>query len=264
MAVQINMAPAGQELRDIRSPLTRRELQGKSDPAKQQIRNLVGEHFLSWHLPREPLRLFSLPGLFWTFERQLLAVHPGPVSFVAVERSHSILDAGLLYMPGRRRWSVQLQLNSGQLHGVQSEQAVILNASLSTVLTTDRRDKRVSDGHDRPSGSADKRWAKLLKGWTCCWFDFCCPITDDVLTIVARAGVYCSRWKPIVPVAISVMRCRDPDVAESLESRLEALAAGFAQSPYRRFEQTAVHVYTSAGGTAMLTVLGLLHPSIRS
>jgi hypothetical protein len=77
--------------------------------AKRKARNRILRWMTSWGCPgRLPLRMFSMPGMYWSFEHCLLGVprigmrpnFSGRLDITAIERERSVYLASLRYMPG--------------------------------------------------------------------------------------------------------------------------------------------------------------------
>lgn len=251
----INVQPTLEELRELRSPFIQRAVRGHPDPQKQLMRDCIQEFFLQHHPEGEWFRCFTMPGPRWTFERQLRKARRG-VNFVAVERNWHILKAGAPFMPGKKRELIREEVTSGTIHGVQSECAKIVWADLRGFLGVGRKDKG-----PKLTKRYRREWADRYKRVTAIWLDFCGPITGKVLECMHRMSILCNRQKPTVPIAITVLKGREPKVTTELvqeHGRVGVLAHALNQGTFRSFEIKDVHDQKSDGGVTMLTILGTM------
>ena len=240
-------------MRQLRSPDVARMVHGEEGEAKHACRERVAEFLLNYQ-PTDRCRLFTMPGVRWQFE-ELVLQQRRDTRFVAVERNWSILEAGQYWMPGLRRFRMRYRVPGGELFGIESESASVIHAELSTLM------RAVSARDNRPE---QRRWRESMRQWTGAWLDFQSSLCTEVNLCLPRIQSHCDTSLPVVPVAVTVMKAREPRVVgnaiELLGKGREGFVASMVGSCHHGwFETVDSFEYASDGGTPMLTVMGLLH-----
>lgn len=251
------VGPKSQEQQQFSSPYIQRELSAQNDVIKQPCRDKVLAHILAHHA-RQRMVFFGFPGVRWTFERQLEGAF-SPIAFIAMERNWSILQHGLHYMPGFKRWQVDEELRTCHFQGYESETARILWGRAGTFLNIGRQQKFTKSGR--------RQWVRKYKKWTAFWLDFH-SLNNEAIHCLHRVDAHCDARCPVVPFAVTTMMGRERnDVTSAMTAvsnsdsaasrRTELIDVILSNRRYRDFELSDSFTYRS-GQVTMLTILGKL------
>lgn len=234
-----------------------RQLTEESERIKQPQRERVMSHIVENHR-RGRMKMFSLPGVTWEFERQLSEAWAHPVRFVCVDWSYGTIERGASRIVGGKPLRSEWQLNSGKVYGYGNEDATVMWSEASSFFHINRTDFK--------SKAKYKRWHYGFKRLTAAWFDFTSPLCRETILSLARSGASMSQFNRTVPVAVTVLLAREPDerilsgcVGSALDKRVQAIETAFNLSYFRRFELSDAWQYESVGGVPMGVVCGIMH-----
>lgn len=256
--MQVPIGPKHRELFQLNSEYFQREFKLENEDVKQPQRDRVQDLIVSHHRHAEYLKLASLPGAWWTFERQLWESRDCSehTRFIAFETNYSVLMHGMPFLPGsngsRRRFGIR-----GRWHdGAHSTLAKILWINAGDFIN-----KRCF---------TTKQWAN----WTAIWWDFTSPLNEVTFQVFLKSGKFLKRGKPDVPVAITLQIGRDscPALTTAMKHCVPSYVkcpvkrrAAFLKAAYsangtgdRKFMIVDSHQYLSAGGASMGLILGVL------
>lgn len=254
--MNIAVGSKSEERQQFFSPYLQRELSLQNEAAKQPCREKILAHILDHHSSSRMI-FFGFPGVRWAFERQLENAFPA-VTFIGVERNWSILQQGLSFMPGYKRWLIDESLRTTRLQGYKSETARILWGRAGTILNFGRQEKTTKRGR--------KEWLRKYKKWTALWLDFH-SLNNEAIRCLHRIDAHCDMRCPVIPFAVTVMMGREQrsvsramNISEARDPsirRMELIKAILASRRYRSFELSDSFTYRS-GHVTMLTILGKL------
>jgi hypothetical protein len=229
------------------------EMDGLHFEIKQPCRDVVRQFLLSNHFGSS-LRLMSMPGALWAFERQIETAYEGKCDFCGVEREIGVLRKGIGWMPGARPSWFQEEFKTMSVRGVRTECARIFHADLCDLSAIVSRD----------AGSNQRRgfWVNGFKSRTAIWLDFTSMICRDVEFILSRISNVCDFETAEVPIAVTLMKAREPsEINRKMRvlklGRHEYLSAILDGGKYRRFVLDDVYEYQSKC-VPMFTILGRL------
>lgn len=260
---QIVMGPEAHELKQLESKYIQRDAALLNEEIKQRQRDRVMNHILDNHAG-EYMKLFSLPGMWWTFENQISEAFRGNIKFVAVERNFEILRHGVTFMPGHGRNSIKWELPTYTLDGHESSNARILWCEARVFM---RPDSERGGSHKNRH-----RYSHAFQKWTAAWLDFQSPLNEETLYCLRRSEQFLNKHCERVPLAMTFMSAREQrkigrvirHVADEHddchEKRIDMIQRWCNQCwTQRRLEITDWNVYLSAGGSPMLSVCALAH-----
>jgi hypothetical protein len=215
---------------------------------KKNQRRLVNL-FIMRHLSPIPFsyqhKCLTLPGGAWAFERSFVSGEKMPY-FVGVEREQVVFERSIFYLPGRTRYSgnIPFAYPTGEVQIVHSEEAMSLHCSLSTLLT---------------AVPAHKSLARRYKHIHSAWLDFSSAMCDEISDSLEFLPNVLAEDVPVVPVAISVMGCRETEKysVKGARSRASALLGLLSKNPRVKYEVADVFSYISGTSTRMETLLVL-------
>lgn len=240
--------------RSVRSVHTWRMVNDEED-YKEPVRRRVLDFIIRNHLTKTSLRLLSLPGIRWEFERSALSHFGQYARIVGVERSVPIAEASLRFMPGsRRRTRDDFTLASGvRVEGYESSSSVLLCCELSELVAS----RPQQPMHRRTA--ADASMARMVRRWSACWVDLTSQLCPDTIGILGNLIPRTDRALARIPVAVSVMVGReDNETTKAIEmcgGRAELIAA-ILDKGRGLFEMQESFTYTGGGGVKMLVVMG--------
>lgn len=267
---------------DALSHAGRSDYQGRfhrTDYAHSNTKHEQREKVLGFILGKHPadtaLRLLSLPGADWTFERMAQLAHGAHCQFVGLERSFTVFHQSRRAIPGpvgedsaqveermmafgsgniyyARRSALGPRVGkfytdaSGRVHESKgrrqdrSHRLLLMDvATFTSVLSTRYGESPIQR----------REFSERFCRRSAAWLDFTAPICSSVLTAVANLQNVVSAAS--APVVVTVMNCRDR--FSGTEARVRALAD--AQPAFK----VATHwTYIGAGGVSMLTACGVL------
>lgn len=197
----IKMGPRHDEIEFLNSSYIVRDRQLENERTKQVQRNRVIDHTIKNHC-RDDMVMFSLPGMWWTFENQMDDAFSGKSSFVAIEKNYSIMQHGVTFMPGSIKNRYQEVLVNGTIDGHESEKSRILWCHGSTFFDIGRSDKR--------NKAHVKQWKKRYKSWTAAWLDFTSPLCMETLKCIRRVDQFIESSVDVCPISITILPAREP------------------------------------------------------
>lgn len=152
--------------RDIQSAYNQREFLAGNESVKQPLREMVMQHMLTHHKPNKKMRLFSMPGLWWTFERQMQDQRKEKVYTVAVERSRTVFNQSVHIMPGTQRSKLHERFPGFDITGISSERAKLLFGTAGAYFSPTCWENWSKEEH--------RHWSRVYTGLTAIWLDLQC------------------------------------------------------------------------------------------
>ena len=252
----------GKENERLRSAYSNRQIYRANETTKQPQRERVMRHFLEHHTCDKEMRVLSMPGLYWPFEKELIAAWNKPIHFVGLEWNWGTIELGAGHMPRnvqKRPTYNRLFLGSKKdikCFSLQTDIAHWVWMHASTFMDLRREDK---------PGKSLATWAMTYKRNTAIWLDVNSNFGNEVELCLRRAAAHCGESVPRVPFALTFVigqEHEDRRISEidgdGLERRLPS-ALMFLNSGSRIFELTEHWTYLSEAGARMGNILGILH-----
>lgn len=223
-------------------------------PYKQPQRDCIMQFLLEHHRPG-PIKLCSLPGMYWRFENQLADQADREITFVGLEHHWGLIEKYCGWMPGDNPHYAEERMVNGSLPMYVTDCAswIFIKAGSFFSVQPD----------DFPSPNRRKSFNRKYRGFTMVWLDFMSPFCADVEAALVGLGDYCHRELPVIPFAITVMYGRDRPSRKLPEGyrldRVGYVKELLGRRGVVRFESHASWMYTSQDGARMLNIVGLLH-----
>lgn len=251
--MEIKSGPKYAERKELENTFIEREFSGQNEDLKQPIRERIAKFFASHKTI--PTRCFCLPGVRWAFENEL-EKHTGFDSkFIGVERNYSIIEKGIVSMPGYGRILHDVfDTKKRRFRGCANRRSSILWCKASSFMgQTITEDMTKRDRHT---------WWRTYRMWTCAWLDFSGPIGNEILTCCKRLETHISREQESAPIAITFMLGRE-DVemtdlmdqfcpnGSALDRRHTLIRLFFESNRYRNAVPVDCWQYESVGGAPM-------------
>jgi len=245
---------------------------GLQSQDKQAERDRGLDYLLGWYGADDCVKLLSLPGLDWTFERQLLAVRRYS-QFVGLEHSYSAYMRSRRAIPGvdkARSWDQRTRKETG----ISQDQAALSDRSMTFgrgEFVYSRRSARVENSNrgvraNRLLYMKSDTYATMLttdygatmqerKAFSdkfyfrnAAWLDFTSQFCESVRTTLANLHFCMAVGRP-KPVVVTMMNARDG--VNGVDARISRIMA--CQPLFRYWDHWT---YSGKNGTPMLTVCG--------
>lgn len=203
--INIKVGARSPELRQLKNSFIAREIGKANEDVKQPQRDRVLDFFMPYleNLRSVP-RCFCLPGIRWSFETDLDRRLEYRAHFIGVERNYTVLEAGLPWMPGKGRWHDTEVTKNKRYRSFSSNRSYVFWCSL--------RDFMSASKNNAMTKSAQQRWSRLHKRWSCAWLDLQCQICDETVNCCKLLEPHLDRSMPRIPVAITFQVGREqPD-----------------------------------------------------
>lgn len=205
----VMVGPRKAERNQLETTYITRDLELQNEGVKQVQRDRVLEHLKKFH-PDPRMRLFSLPGAWWTFERQVEDNYP-EAKFIAVEKNYELMRHGATFIPGLNLHRQSEELKDYTLEGYRTSKANILWCHASLFTTVKRKEKG--------GNKKQKRWLETYKKWTAVWWDFTSPINSETLECLLNTEIHLDESKDAIPVSITLFGAReDADYSKMLRT----------------------------------------------
>lgn len=149
---------------------------------------------------RHGMRLLSLPGRWWTLEREL--AKELNAQCVGFEWNLETLIRGRPYMPGKRPHEITHEFLDGQILAYARSQSTALHCNVGHFLSL----RRLETSYNRRTW---KEFILRFGRYSAVWLDYTSQICEEVRLGLQNLGRHLARKRKCIPVAISVMACRD-------------------------------------------------------
>ena len=227
-----------------------------TDGEKDECRKRVLRHILDIH-PAGGMRLLSFPSSRWTFERMLKEEYRN-LTLIGIERDSRTFHRGIAWMPVHPGTSPHPiidfeQYAKARFLVAENHRTRFLNIDLTTFLRIRRSTIFVGgEGH---------KFTRRFRGWSAIWLDFTSMLCPDVERALAELHGGVDGAIDDVPVAVTVMKGREPEDTQNKMFALQCDRAGFigkliGSGMADRCVVDGEHEYRSASGSTMLTVFG--------
>lgn len=241
---------------------------GEIEHTKAPHRERVLRFILDNHGSKVP-RLMTNPGPQWIFERSVeRELGKYKAYFIGIERSQSILEYGLRWMPGNRKMTPHMRSMGSDIVNFVSAKATVLNARVEYVVRQMFCMQNVPMGVFKNNRNVKKTTKSHFKGFTGAWIDIFGPLGTPELAKFLRHLPQLFSSGPI-PFAFTFLYGRDrlpfpeSDNGCPLESRAEAIKCELTARG-GRFDIRDTWWYPGWGGCRMATVCGVWRDSKRS
>lgn len=246
-----------QEKKRLAGAYNTRQILVQNEELKQPQRERVMEHILRHHATDQKMRLLSMPGLRWPFERQIAEHHKPGIRYLAFEWNWGTIEMGTPWMPGTRPYRDEHELTIGNVKFVRTDDSAIwVWSHAGDFLTIDAK------------CHVNARRSQV-------WFSrkFCCnsAVWLDINTNLSSEARNCLRGLPShlnphirrIPFAVTIIAGQEHDGlgdgSTTAERRVPLMVAELERYGLRRCEITDVWQYESNECCHMLNVCGLLH-----
>lgn len=241
------------------SAYSQRDGELDNETIKQPLREMVIKHFLSIH-ERGRLRCGSLPGRRWSFENQLKLAWSGESDFIGFEKDPKVLQSSIPWMPRNTlyrdaaRWRRRGLMN-GYIDCWTTSQAKFLNCDINDFFRIGRSTLGAND--------QQRNWNQKFRRWSCAWLDFTSCLCTDVEKSLLRLASCLDRFRPEVPVAITLSIGRETRMISNKLSafvgdRSEFVSKTISASRFRNFKLDKEVPYKSVEGANMILIMGRL------
>lgn len=250
MATIIKVGPGYAEKRQLQNSFIERELSGLNEDVKHPQRVRVAKFFREHKVGKT--RCFCLPGVRWAFENTLQDYTGYDTEFIGVERNYSIMEQGVIHMPGYGRViRHDIETKTSKFHNISTSNATSLWCDASDFMRVSKKDFKCV--------RQNNWWTKNFRKWTCAWLDFSGPIGCEIIHSCKNLEFFLDGQVPSVPVAITFMMGReDAEVSKwiryfspgagKLEDRATFLQVLFESNRFWKAAPMDYWSYTSAGG----------------
>lgn len=202
--------------------------------SKSFARGRVLSDIAKWHAPRLPLRILTMPGVGWSFERSLIDArehgrgkrHPRNTHITAIEQSTPVWTASLLNMPGR---------------GLGMDMSLPCPEFASAAMRTFTISRFFKCSFEDLACSDYEYWFHAA------WVDLCGPITVRRLEALGRFWERSLRSTLI----LTSLRARwTPEIADAVHSEgiaallLRHLSNGMVMSEFEYMDGSPMHQIT--------------------
>lgn len=246
----------------------RGEIEETKRPERERVlRHVLDNRQKKVNGKKARLRLLSNPGLMWTFERRVeQEIGEYKCFFVGIERNWSALEWSLRMMPGRKKQSLSIQSQAGDMTGFVSAKAALLHTEIQSfplrILRADDEKNRTFYG---PAGLPHRETVvKTLATFNACWIDIWSPLGHPRISMMLRMLPPMFRGR--VPFAFTFQYGRDAippsGSGDELEQRAEMIRAEL-EFTGGEFRVTDHWWYFGPNDSRLATVCGVYQSQVR-
>lgn len=257
---------SGAEAQRLRNRYMQERLGPEDEDVKQPQRERILDFMLRNH-GKQNLRLLSLPGERWVYERMVdESWSKGRAEFMGLEWNWGVIERGTGWMPAKvnpkhTKWAAskhryqEWEIPTGLIRGFWTPQATWLQMYAGSFLQLGRNDLTFTNRHGKQG---------RLSHWklnTCAWLDFSGNLSGkEIRNALLGLSNFLYMDAKVCPVAITVVAGREhdgvPDVGDPVEIRVAVMKTLLEQRGYRTFEVDDAWMYESSAGSHMLNVTG--------